>query len=63
MKTGSAQAVLNGRNAVHGWFAGYFPRKNPKYVITVFVEDNYSGSKDALPIFEKVSREIYEKNR
>lgn len=62
-KTGSAQAVLNGRNAVHGWFAGYFPRKNPKYVITVFVEDNYSGSKDALPIFEKVSREIYEKNR
>lgn len=62
-KTGSAQAVLNGRNTVHGWFAGYFPRKNPKYVVTVFVEDNYSGSKDALPLFEKISREIYKKNR
>lgn len=39
------------------------PRKKPKYVITVFVEQGYSGSKSAVPIFEKIAREIFEKNR
>lgn len=62
-KTGSAQGILNGKDVTHGWFAGYFPREKPKYVITVFVEDNYAGSKDAIPIFKKISREIWEKNR
>jgi penicillin-binding protein 2 len=42
-KTGSAQAILNGENTIHGWFSGYYPRENPKYVITVFVEEGFSG--------------------
>ncbi|MCR2042824.1 peptidoglycan D,D-transpeptidase FtsI family protein [Anaerosalibacter massiliensis] len=62
-KTGSAQAILNGKDTIHGWFSGYFPRENPKYVITVFVEDDSSGSASAIPIFEKISREIWNKNR
>ncbi len=62
-KTGSAQAILNGENTIHGWFSGYYPRENPKYVITVFVEEGFSGSKSAVPIFGKIAREIYMKNR
>ena len=62
-KTGSAQAVLNGKNTIHGWFSGYFPEKNPKYVITVFAEEVYSGSKSAVPVFENISKEIWIKNR
>lgn len=62
-KTGSAQAILNGKNTIHGWFSGYYPRENPKYVITVFAEEGFSGSKSAAPIFGKIAREIWIKNR
>lgn len=62
-KTGSAQAVLNKKETIHGWFTGYYPEKNPKYVITVFIEQGYSGSKSAVPIFEKIAKEIFKKNR
>ncbi len=58
-KTGTAQAVLNEREATHAWFTGYFPRKNPKYVITVFIEGGSSGSGTAAPIFEDIVKEIY----
>ncbi len=58
-KTGSAEGILNGRPTIHGWFAGYFPKKEPKYVITVLVEEANSGSKSAAPIFESICKEIY----
>lgn len=57
-KTGSAEAILNKTQTIHGWFAGYFPKYNPKYVITVLVEEGHSGSKSAAPIFEKIAKEI-----
>ena len=57
-KTGSAQASLNGEETVHAWFAGYFPEKNPKYVITVLVDNGNSGGKSAAPIFEKLAKDI-----
>ena len=57
-KTGSAQAVFNKKMTIHGWFAGFFPERNPKYIITVFTEEGKSGSKTAAPIFEKISKEI-----
>ena len=62
-KTGSAQAVLNGKKTIHGWFSGYFPEESPKYVITVLAEEEYSGSKSAIPVFEKIIKEIWIKNR
>ncbi len=62
-KTGSAQAILNRRETIHGWFAGYYPVDNPKYAITVFIEEGNSGSKSAVPIFEKICKEIYSINR
>ncbi|KNF09873.1 stage V sporulation protein D [Gottschalkia purinilytica] len=57
-KTGSAQATLDGEKVVHAWFAGYFPENNPKYVITVFIEKGDSGSSNAVPIFNKIAKEI-----
>ena len=62
-KTGSAQAVFNRRMTIHGWFAGFYPEKKPKYVITVFIEEGKSGAGVAAPIFEKISKEIYNINR
>ncbi|WP_069649454.1 peptidoglycan D,D-transpeptidase FtsI family protein [Caloranaerobacter ferrireducens] len=57
-KTGSAQAVYNKKKTIHAWFAGYFPKKNPKYAITVLIENGISGGKTAAPIFEKIAKEI-----
>lgn len=62
-KTGSAQAILNGSETIHGWFVGFYPEDNPKYVITVLIEEADSGSKSAAPIFEQIAREIYNINR
>lgn len=62
-KTGSAQGVINKRNTIHGWFSGYFPQQNPKYVITVFVEDDLRGSASAIPIFEEITKNIYKIRR
>ncbi len=39
-KTGTAQVS---RNRTHGWFAGFFPFKNPKFVICAMLENNGSG--------------------
>ena len=62
-KTGSAQAILNKQPTIHGWFVGYFPRENPKYTVTILVEEGHSGSSSAVPIFEKIVRRIQEINR
>ncbi len=61
-KTGSAEGLLKGEETIHGWFAGYYPKKDPKYVITVLVEEANSGSKSAAPIFEGICKKIYELN-
>lgn len=62
-KTGSAQGVLKGKEVIHGWFTGYYPADNPKYVITVLDEETKSGSQSAVPVFEEIVKEIYMLNR
>ncbi len=54
-KTSTAQ---NGRQYPHSWFAGYFPTHQPKYAMTVFVEEGDSGSGVAYPLFYKISKKI-----
>ncbi len=61
-KTGSAEGVLDQRHIIHGWFTGYFPSKNPKYLVTVVIEEADSGSRTAAPIFEKIIKEIQKIN-
>ncbi len=59
-KTGTAQTgwYVDGENYQHGWFTGFFPEKNPKYALCVFVENGKSGSTSAAPIFSKIAGEI-----
>jgi peptidoglycan glycosyltransferase/penicillin-binding protein 2 len=59
-KTGSAETskYLNGEKVVNAWFAGYFPRKNPKYSIAVLVENGVSGSSSAAPVFADIAEKI-----
>ncbi|NLY44730.1 MAG: penicillin-binding protein 2 [Tissierella sp.] len=59
-KTGSAEGVLNQKNIIHGWFSGYYPTRNPKYVGTVVIVEADSGSRTAAPIFEKIIKGIEE---
>lgn len=62
-KTGSAQAILNRKETIHGWFTGFYPIDKPKYVITVIVEEGISGAQSAVPVFEKIAKEIERINR
>lgn len=62
-KTGSAETgqYIDGNKVVHAWFAGYFPRLNPKYSVAVFVEDGKMGGQVAAPVFEEIAEEIMKK--
>ncbi|QXM05987.1 peptidoglycan D,D-transpeptidase FtsI family protein [Crassaminicella indica] len=57
-KTGSAQANLKGKEIIHAWFTGYFPSDEPKFVITIVVEDGVSGGQSAVPIFKNIKERI-----
>lgn len=56
-KTGSAQIATNS-GMVNAWFAGYAPRKNPRYIVTVLVEGGSSGGSSAAPIFREIMEKI-----
>lgn len=58
-KTGSAET--GSKDVVHAWFAGYFPRSQPKYSIAVFVENGQYGGKVAAPVFADIAAEIMKK--
>ena len=53
-----------GKEIYNCWFTGYFPYYNPKYAVTVLVEDGVSGNVSAGPIFKKIADDIteYEKS-
>ncbi|WP_053957083.1 peptidoglycan D,D-transpeptidase FtsI family protein [Inediibacterium massiliense] len=53
-KTGSSESSDGGKKVVHAWFTGYFPSHDPKYTITVMIEDGKSGGKVAAPLFKKI---------
>jgi peptidoglycan glycosyltransferase/penicillin-binding protein 2 len=55
-KTGSAET--GDSEVVHAWFAGYFPCREPRYSIAVFVENGKSGGKVAAPIFAQIAVRI-----
>lgn len=56
-KTGSAQTG-DSKHSVNAWFTGYAPRANPRYIITVLVEDGISGSESAAPIFQDIMEKL-----
>ncbi|MCX8130077.1 MAG: penicillin-binding transpeptidase domain-containing protein [Clostridia bacterium] len=62
-KTGSAETgqLLDGEKVIQAWFAGFFPKVNPKYSIAVFVENGRMGNEAAAPIFREIAVEIVKK--
>ncbi|SCY98331.1 peptidoglycan D,D-transpeptidase FtsI family protein [Alkaliphilus peptidifermentans] len=60
-KTGSAQSTDRGVATLHGWFTGYYPYDEPKYAITIFIQNGGFGSQAAVPIFRDIIEEIINK--
>ena len=63
-KTGTAETgqVKNEEKVVHAWFIGYFPKTQPKYSMSVFIEDGKSGGGKAAPIFAEIAEKILDMN-
>ena len=62
-KTATAQTGRfreDGTEREHGWFAGFFPAVNPRYVITVLAEDAGFGNKTAAPVFAAITEQLLE---
>lgn len=57
-KTGSAQVRTENGETINAWFSGYFPLDEPRYVITVLVQDGESGGDTAAPVFKEIAREL-----
>ena len=58
-KTGSAETGR--KDVVHAWFAGYFPRNEPRYSIAVLADNGQYGGKVAAPVFAEIAAEIMKK--
>jgi penicillin-binding protein 2 len=58
-KTGTPQVSGDPHSDEHGWFAGYFPRKNPRYVIIIHSRERGGGGSVAAPVFLEVARGIW----
>ncbi len=60
-KTSTAQTGIydeDGNEILQAWFTGYFPSDNPKYIVTVFVEDGNTGNSSAAPVFKEIAEKI-----
>lgn len=57
-KTGSAEGTDGGQKAVHAWFAGFLPLRDPKYVIVVFVQGGGGGGTAAAPLFREIGEAL-----
>ncbi len=60
-KSGTAETgwVEDGIEVVQSWFAGYYPANDPKYVVTVLVENRDARGEKSAPIFQKICEELY----
>ena len=59
-KTGSAETgwEKDGELMQQGWFAGFFPKDNPRYVCIVIAENGKRGSDSACPVFREIGSRI-----
>ncbi|MGZ5537324.1 MAG: penicillin-binding protein 2 [Chthoniobacterales bacterium] len=53
-KTGTAQAMLEGKKDTIAWFACFAPYDNPKYTIVVMVQGGAHGGSVAAPIATRI---------
>ncbi len=60
-KTATAQTGWlseEGKSVSQGWFCGFFPAENPKYVAVILAEDATSGGSDCAPVFSALADSI-----
>jgi hypothetical protein len=60
-KTSTAQTGIfdeDGDEVLQAWFTGYFPSDNPKYIVTVLVENGKTGNASAAPVFKDIAEKI-----
>ena len=53
-KTGTAQAMTDGKKDTIAWFACFAPYDNPKYTIAVMVQGGAHGGSVAAPIATRI---------
>ena len=64
-KTGTAQSGIfttDGKEVCRTWFCGFFPSKNPHYIVVILNEDGESGSSDCAPVFKQICEGIVHDN-
>ena len=59
-KTGTAQSgvYVNGKEICRTWFCGFFPAKNPHYVLVILSEDGPSGNAQCAPVCKEICERI-----
>ena len=59
-KTGTAQSgiYVNGKEICRTWFCGFFPAKNPHYVLVILSEDGKSGNAQCAPVCKEICERI-----
>jgi penicillin-binding protein 4B len=57
-KSGTAQISTNQNNKHHNWFAGYFPSKEPKYVL-VIVNLNHQNDRKVYQAYEQMVKFLH----
>lgn len=64
-KTSTAQTGKydkKGEELCHAWITGFFPARQPKYAVTVLIEDGGYGNDAAAPVFREIAERISELN-
>ncbi len=56
-KTGTAQTgeIIDGREVIQAWFAGFYPLDEPKYAVVILGEDEPGGGGVCAPIFKELT--------
>lgn len=57
-KTGTAQAMVNGKRDYVVWFCSFFPYEAPRYALSVMMESGGSGGKDCAPKAREIIKAI-----
>ena len=58
-KTGTPQVSGDPHSKEYGWFAGYFPKKDPRYVIVVLSKEEGGADQVAVPLFHDIAKNIW----
>lgn len=59
-KTGTAETgwEIDGHEVVQGWFAGYYPAEDPRYVVVVLAEDTDGSGGKSTPVFKQICEDL-----